>query len=140
MLILAFQVIFSPPPRFDFSRVRVAFFGLLAFTFGFSWWFFSGLKKRSWKKIEKFWSKIDFENEIEKFSKFLKTSRFSKNPEIFQFKSNYKKSKFSIFRKFLKKSKNLDFFENFRFLSISISKSIFDKKNQSFSMIFFKNR
>ena len=123
--------------RFDFSRVRIAFSGLLAFTWGFSNWFYSGLKKRSWKKIENFWSKIDFKIEIEKFSKifeifekikifrffsffsenFLKI--FNWNPTFFDFRffenfrENEKIEKILIFRNF-RKFFDLDFEIDFR--------------------------
>ena len=131
--------------RFDFSRVRIAFSGLLAFTWGFSNWFYSGLKKRSWKKIEHFWSKIDFKIEIEKFSKIFKNFEkinifdFFFFFEKFQLKSNF--FRFSIFRKIfekMKNRKNLDFFEIFEKFSISILKSIFDQKFSIFFHDFFK--
>ena len=97
--------------RFDFSRVRIAFSGLLAFTWGFSNWFYSGLKKRSWKKIENFWSKIDFKIEIEKFSKISKKSRF------FRF--------FHFFSKIFEKSK----IEK-SWISIEICQKIFEKNEK----------
>ena len=137
--------------RFDFSRVRIAFSGLLAFTWGFSNWFYSGLKKRSWKKIENFWSKIDFKIEIEKFSKFSKKSRFFRFFHFFRKFSKNRKSKkvgfqLKIFRKIskkMKKSKNLDFFENFeifrKFFDLDFE---IDFRSKNFNIFdwFFLNR
>ena len=135
------------PPRFDFPRVRVAFSGLLAFTGGFSNWFYSGLKKRSCKKIENFWSKIDFEIEIGIFSKIIEIfpifQKFSKNfRKIENFENfiiGFELENFSIFSKKTKIFENLDFFKNFEIFSISISKSIFDQKfSIFFHDLFFK--
>ena len=136
------------PPRFDVSRLRIAFSGLLAFMFGFSWWFFSGFKKRSWKKIEILWSKIDFEIEIEKFSKIFENFeqikifenfwKISKNPKIFQFKSNYRN--FRIFR-FSKIFGKAWFFKKNSKIFRSRFQNRFSIKNfQYFFMIFFLNR
>ena len=128
-------------PRFDFSRVHVTFSGLLVFTFGFSWWFFSGLKKRSWKYIENFWSKIDFENRskinFRRKSKILKILIFRKFSIEIQLFRNFRKSWISIdfFRKIekSKKSKNRDFPKFFD----QISKSIFTQKISIFCHEFF---
>ena len=127
----------SLPPRFVFSRVRVAFSGLLVFTFGFSRWFFSGLKKdhgKYWKFLIKnrFWNR-----DREFFENFRK---ISKNPNFFQFKSSYKN--FRNFR-FFKKIRKIVIFPKkskiFEKISISSSKSIFDQKiSIFFHDLFFK--
>ena len=124
--------------RFAHWRVRVAFPELLAFIFGFSREFFSGLKKKHEKRlkifdrksISKFWSKI--------FRTFLKNRDFgrnfskkSKNPIFFIENGIAKFSDFSIFRR---KSR---FFKILRKTSGKFSiknlKSIFDQK---FSILF----
>ena len=128
------------PPRFGCSRARVNFSVLLVFMFGFSRKIYSGLKKNSWKNIENFWSKIDFEIEIGNFSKnfeiFEKIKIFEKSRKIRFFSIQIKLWKFSDFSIFRNFSKIL-FFRNFRKFSqkfsISISKSIFDQKFSTFS-------
>ena len=122
--------------RFYFSRVRVAFSGLLAFTFGFSWWFFSGLKNHE-KRFKMFHRKSIFKSRSKNFrknSKILKNQDFrkifekSRKIRFFQFKSSYEN--FRIFR----------FPEKFENFSISISKSIFDQKISIRFHVFFLNR
>ena len=105
-------------PRFDFSRLRVAFSGLLAFTFGFSWWFFSGLKKDHGKRLNFFDRKSILKSRSKTFRKCWKNRdfrKFSKNPKFFNsnpiitifgffgFSKNFKKILI-----FPKKSKKID--------------------------------
>ena len=101
--------------------------------------FYSGLKKNSWKNIENFWSKVDFEISVENFQIFKKSRfsifrKFSMKILIF---SNFRFSmKILIFRKF---SGNLDFLKIWKFPT-KISKSIFDQKFSIFFLDFFLNR
>ena len=134
--------------RFDFSRVRIAFSGLLAFTWGFSNWFYSGLKKDHGKRLKIFDRKSISKSRSKNFRKFRKNQDFF---DFFIFFENFRKIenrkkldfnwKFSEnFRKKWKNRKILIFskiskiFENF---SISILKSIFDQKFSIFFHDFF---
>ena len=90
------------------------------------------------EKDWKFLIENRFRNRDRKFSDFLFFRKFSKNR-----KSKKVGFQLKIFRKFSKKnwkkSKNLDFFENFENFSISILKSIFDQKfSIFFHDLFFK--
>ena len=127
------------------SRVRVAFSGLLTSIFGFSGWFYSGLKKDHGKilkifdrkSILKFDQKY-FSSKIENFRNLDFSKIFNWNPtfsKIFDFKKFPKKLDFKW------KFSKIENFENFRFSTKNIfdqiSKSIFDQKISIFFHEFF---
>ena len=91
--------------------------------------------KKIMKKIENFWSKIDFQKKIPKFSDFSKISKIS--PKIFRFSKNYNRDS-NTNRKIF--GENFEIFEKSENFRIFFENRFSTKNFQYFFMIFFFNR